>query len=118
MNNVIKLVPSKKNRPVTSGELFDPPTAVTPDEFIRNSFYLPVDVLTSDKFKIESIKITSGQELRNFVATEEADKWSIVAEGASHNMLWVAKQIGVSCRQILATGEKIMVVKLWYGDSK
>lgn len=116
MNNIIKLVPSKKNQPVVSADLFTAPNNVAPVDFIKSCFYLPVDVLTSDQFKVEPIKLTTGEEFRQFVRSEEAGNWLIVPEGARYVMLFAAKQLGVSCRLVKATDKKIMIVKLWYGD--
>lgn len=85
-------------------------------DFIRTSFYLPVDVLQDERFKVEKIVVVSGTAFRQFVREPEASKCKIVGEGATPAMLQYAKQLGVSCRAIRATNERIMVVKLWYGN--
>jgi hypothetical protein len=84
-------------------------------DFLESSFYLPIQVLKNDRFKIEPIKVTSGAEFMKFMQSEEHRKFSIRFEGCNIDMIANAKQVGVSARQVIDTGEKILVVKLWYG---
>lgn len=83
--------------------------------FLRNSFYLPVQVLKDDRFKVEPIKVTTGKEFEEFCNSSLSCEFQIQHEGCNMWMLYAAKQVGVSARQIVATGEKILVCKLWYG---
>lgn len=89
------------------------------DDFIRNSFYLPVQVLKDVKYKVEPIKLISGSEFVVAVVMPYriATGWKLVYEGCNLTMLLSCVTVGVSMRQVVATGEKIVVVKVWYGKS-
>jgi len=84
-------------------------------DFLFNSFYLPVQVLKDEHVKIEPIKVTTGEEFMEFMRSDEFNKFAVRFEGCSIDMVANAKQVGVSARQILKSGEKILVCKLWYG---
>lgn len=85
-----------------------------PEDFIRNSFYLPVQVLKAAEYKVEDINVISGTEFQQLLEIPGA-KDKIKAEGATMQMLASAKHVGVSVRTILATGEWVCICKLWYG---
>jgi hypothetical protein len=109
---------TKKQQPVTCRSLTADGHVIMPLAFIMNSFYLPVDVLTSTDYKVESIKQCTGAEFRQFMESDEFDDWTVTTEGATKHMLFAAKQVGVSCRKVLETGKKVMIAKLWYGERK
>jgi hypothetical protein len=108
----------KKKQPVTCRSLTADEHVIMPLAFITNSFYLPVDVLTSPDYKVEAIKQCTGAEFHEFMESDESDNWTVTTEGATKHMLFAAKTVGVSCRRVLETGEKVMIVKIWYGEGK
>lgn len=109
---------SKKQKPVISADIAADNVRIPPLAFIMNSFYLPVDVLTDTDYKVEAIKQCTGWEFQQFMESKAADDWVITVEGATKHMLFAARTVGVSCRYVRETGLRVMIAKLWYGESK
>lgn len=86
-------------------------------EFIAKAFFLPKEILCSSKWKIETIRVCSGEEWKS------AKKW-LMSSGAhicydpnSEAIIDAAKNLGVSIRKHTISGETFVVVKLWYGEA-
>lgn len=83
-------------------------------DFIFHSFYLPVQVLKSPLYRIEPIQVIEGEDFRS-VINNGAPGELIVWEGCCLRMLENARQVGISRRHILSSGQRIAVCKIWYG---
>ena len=89
-------------------------------EFIKYSFYLPVDVLKDARWDVEPISVISGQEfwkhyqllLEHGVA---ANKLQITLDPCSIDILQAAKFVGISIRHDKLSSMTYLVAKLWYG---
>lgn len=89
-------------------------------DYIFNSFYLPVSVLKDAKYDIEPIKVWEGKEAADSINQfdiefAKSDKPVYVLEGCNYAMIAAAKHVGVSARKILATGQLVLIFKIWYG---
>jgi len=84
-------------------------------DFIFHSFYLPVQVLRSPLYSINPIVVMSGEQFLSAEATMKLDQKLMVYEGCCPRMLYNAKQVGVSVRHILSSGQRVAVCKIWYG---
>lgn len=95
------------------------PETVHPDmelEFISTSFFLPREVLHSNHWIIEPIKVISGEEWQE--TKEEVLKVARVHyDPDSAKIIAAAKHLGVSVRRHIATGDVFVVIKLWYGNA-
>lgn len=80
-------------------------------DYVRNSFYLPIQVLKNPDFRIDSIVVISGKQFIE-VGYDKTAK----LEGASIRMLSAAKAVGISHRKFILTDEYVVIVKLWYGS--
>lgn len=109
----------KDNKAITSQQLLVPNSSIHLIDFVKNSFFLPVDVLTSKLFRIEAIVVFEGKEIAEFISSKtERSNWTAKCEGASVQMVAAARHVGVSCRKILATQERVLIAKIWYGAGK
>lgn len=89
-------------------------------DFIRSSFYLPLEVLRDSRFAIAPIRVITGDQysiLAKLSAAGDCATIGLTNDGASKRMLENAKQVGISERTIAATKETILVAKIWYGRS-
>lgn len=78
-------------------------------DFLRNSFYLPVQILKDPAFAVNPIVVITG------AAFKREYEFTATCEGANCDMLVSAKSVGISTREIIATGERIIIAKIWYG---
>ena len=88
------------------------------EDFIRNSFFVPIDAMRSSNWEVKPIRVITGQQfdvLRHAVHKQHNADVKLVLEGASPHMLVNAKHVGVSERNNSANCETILVCKLWYG---
>lgn len=86
-------------------------------EFIAKAFFLPREILHSGRWKVENIRVCSGNEWQH------SEKW-VRKQGAhvsydpnSEEIIKAARFVGVSLRKHCLTGEIFIVVKLWYGEA-
>ena len=84
-------------------------------DFIFHSFYLPVQVLRSELYSIAPIAIIKGSEFEDCELGWKLANKIVVYEGCCPRMLMNAKQVGVSQRHILSSGQRVVVCKIWYG---
>ena len=85
-------------------------------DFLRTSFYLPVQVLRDGRWVVEPIKVVTGEEFASFIDDEDLTaNWTVKVEGATKQMLTNSKFVGLSARCEKATGKRTMLCKLWYG---
>lgn len=84
-------------------------------DFIFHSFYLPVQVLKSERYNVAPITVIKGSEFEQAMLGWKQVGKLVAYEGCNQRMLMNAKQVGVSMRHVLATGQRVVVCKIWYG---
>lgn len=84
-------------------------------DFLYTSFYLPIQILKSELITVERVKVITGKEFTDFYGSTEMEEFFVSLEGCNANMLYAAKQVGVSARMRKDNGDKILIFKLWYG---
>lgn len=87
-------------------------------EFIAKAFFLPREVLHSNRWKIEPIAVCTGdewQQAEEYLKTVPGNV-SICYDPNSEEIIKAAKHVGVSARRHMITNQTFFVVKLWYGE--
>ncbi len=89
---------------------------VTPaqvQQFMRTSFYLPVDILKHPEWVVNKIVVISGTDFCTYV--QECDNLHCLEDA---NLLGASQHVAVSHRFNVKTGEECTVAKIWYGEVK
>lgn len=84
------------------------------EEFIKNSFYLPVEALKAPGWAIEPIKVVTGEEFQKQYESDLSNHFVYRCE-PSFALLRVGKHVGISERFNYSTGMTYIICKLWYG---
>lgn len=87
-------------------------------EFIAKAFFLPKEILTNPIWKIDSIRVCSGDEWQRSKDYLVRNGASICYDPNSDEIINSARYVGVSIRKHAISGETFVVVKLWYGEGE
>lgn len=84
---------------------------------MQHSFYLPVDILRHHAWKVHPILVLSAEKFSEFL--EYISDISNLHTHYEISMVaaCLAKQVGISARKHLDTGEVYLVIKPWYGKN-
>lgn len=85
---------------------------VTPEQvaqFMRTSFYLPVDILKSKDWRVYPITVHSGSRFGQLYSRDEVHCLE------DYYLLRTANFVAVSSRWNPETNEQCYVAKIWYG---
>lgn len=97
---------SKGSSAILDGEL----TSEQVEQFMRTSFYLPVDILQHPDWQVKPIHVMTGKEFYNLCYNQTA----YCVE--DQRLLCSANLVAVSVRRNKKTGERHQVAKIWYGS--
>lgn len=85
-------------------------------QFMKTSFYLPVDILKNGNWHVMPIKVITGDEFkRQWFRDIGADREIHCVE--SPDLLFASNYVAVSQRYCHPTGKTYYVCKLWYGEA-
>lgn len=100
---------NKSSASVMTAEL----TPAQIDEFMKTSFYLPVDVLQCDRWDVLKPGVITGKEFKLARTLHMADTSLHCLESVT--LLDQAQHVGVQERWNKKEGKMYMVAKIWYG---
>lgn len=100
------------NKRTSSSLMAEDVTQEQVDQFMKTSFYLPVDILKNTDWQVGPIEVISGAA---FDWQWENDLTGEIHCVESLELLRKAQFVAVSQRYHKATGRTFYVCKLWYG---
>jgi len=94
----------------TSSSIMEEETVQTVNQFMRSSFYLPVNILKHQEWQVYPIEVMTGEQFKH--AYGDAANLHCLEE---FELQVTARFVAVSSRRHLLTRERFHVSKIWYG---
>lgn len=113
MVNIKSDISGKKKNKKTVVDLFVGDLALVHDCLIRNSFYLPVDVLTDTRYIIREPVVLTHKDF--LLAVNDKIIYPVTIEG-SVELVFRAKFVGISSRTDTLQNKTYTIAKVWYGE--